>query len=171
LAAGLTHEALAERARLSARAISDLERGVSRAPRSDTLALLVQALSLAPKQRAALAAAGRRIQPDDVARSPNNLPIQLTRFIGREREMHVAADCLQRQDVRLVTVTGPGGAGKTRFAIELASSLVTMFPAGACFVALAPVASTDQIIPAVARATPLLRCSLIARAAFGGSSN
>jgi predicted ATPase/DNA-binding XRE family transcriptional regulator len=152
LAAGLTHEALAERAALSARAISDLERGVSRAPRSETLALLVQALPLAPKQRAALAAAGRRIAPQDASGPPHNLPIQLTSFIGRERELRTAADLLQRQDIRLLTVTGAGGTGKTRFAIELAMSALAAFPAGACFVALAPVGGAELIIPAIARA-------------------
>ena len=57
LGAGLTQEALAERARLSARAVSDLERGVNRAPRPSTLALLARALRLGPADRAALAAA------------------------------------------------------------------------------------------------------------------
>jgi transcriptional regulator with XRE-family HTH domain len=86
LAAGLTHEALAERAALSTRAISDLERGVSRAPRSETLALLVQALPLAPEQRAALVAAARRAAPPDEWGPTHNLPIQLTSFIGRDQE-------------------------------------------------------------------------------------
>jgi transcriptional regulator with XRE-family HTH domain len=59
VAAGLTHEALAERAGLGARTISDLERGVSRAPRPDTLALLVEALGLSPEQRTELLVAAR----------------------------------------------------------------------------------------------------------------
>ncbi len=60
LAAGLTHEALAERACLGSRTISDLERGVSRAPRADTLDLLIDALELTPEQRVTLQAAARR---------------------------------------------------------------------------------------------------------------
>jgi predicted ATPase len=152
LAAGLTHEALAERARVSARAISDLERGVSRAPHAETLALLVRALSLTPQQQGALAAAARRTQQDDFAEPPNQLPVQLTRFVGRELEMQAAADYLRRQDVRLLTVTGPGGAGKSRFAIELALNVLPVFPGGARFVALAPVASSQQVTPAIARA-------------------
>src|SRR4029453_2101628 len=59
-AAGLTHGALAERAGLGARTISDLERGVSRAPRADTLALLVQALDLTAEQRSLLEASARQ---------------------------------------------------------------------------------------------------------------
>src|SRR5205823_10125578 len=59
-AAGLTQEALAERARLSARAIQDLERGVSQMPRADTVALLGAALGLAPEERAELLATARR---------------------------------------------------------------------------------------------------------------
>jgi predicted ATPase len=152
LAAGLTHEALAERAALSARAISDLERGVSRAPRSETLALLVQALPLAPQQRAALAAAGRRAAPQQASHPPHNLPTQLTSFIGRDSALRVAADLLQRQSVRLLTVTGTGGSGKTRFAIELAMDGLAGFPGGACFVALGPVSEAELVLPAIARA-------------------
>ena len=59
LAAGLSQEALAERAGLSARAISDLERGVNRTPRGDTVRLLAEALALPPRQRALFAAAAR----------------------------------------------------------------------------------------------------------------
>ena len=72
VAAGLTHEALAERAGLGARTISDLERGISRAPRAATLGLLVAALGLSPDQRAALEAApGRaRTRPTTPPRRP-----------------------------------------------------------------------------------------------------
>src|SRR5215207_7323536 len=91
LAAGLTHEALAERASLGARTISDLERGVSRVPRADTLALLVEALDLSPEQRALLRAAARPhldVTPSAVSsvRSPNHLPLPLTSFVGRRQE-------------------------------------------------------------------------------------
>src|SRR5215211_8860046 len=91
LAAGLTHEALAERASLGARTISDLERGVSRVPRADTLALLVEALDLSPEQRALLRAAARPrldLTPSvaSSARGPNHLPLPLTSFVGREQE-------------------------------------------------------------------------------------
>src|SRR5689334_15924946 len=91
LAAGLTHEALAERAGLGARTISDLERGVSRAPRVDTLALLVAALGLTPEQRAELETAARTgTQTSDADpgtdRVAGDLAVPLTRFVGREDE-------------------------------------------------------------------------------------
>ena len=92
-AAGLTQEELAERARLSARAVSDLERGAKRAPRPDTLRRLAAALRLAPAARAALAAAAARpaaAPPGGGAAPPgprHNLPAQLTSFVGREREL------------------------------------------------------------------------------------
>src|SRR5215213_10081961 len=118
LAAGLTHEALAERASLGARTISDLERGVSRAPRADTLALLVEALGLSPPQRALLEAAARRypdVSPDAAmsTRGPSQLPSPLTSFVGREQETPAIHRLLRRDDIRLVTLTGPGGVGKT----------------------------------------------------------
>ena len=59
---------------------------------------------------------------------PTNIPVQRTRFVGREKEVAAAKELLLRQDVRLVTVTGPGGIGKTRLAVEVASGLVERFP-------------------------------------------
>src|SRR4029077_9364698 len=87
-AAGLTQEALAEQAGVSARAIADLERGTNRAPRHDTLRLLVAALQLSAEAGAALlAAAGQRTGESPPARAahraPHTLPVPLTPFIGR----------------------------------------------------------------------------------------
>jgi transcriptional regulator with XRE-family HTH domain len=82
VAAGLTQEALAEWTGLSVRAISDLERGVKRAPRVATLRRLADALGLAPVPAAILAAAAR-----PAAAPGHNLPLQLTSFVGREREL------------------------------------------------------------------------------------
>ncbi len=67
---------------------------------------------------------------------PANLPVQRTGLVGRETELAAAKDLLLRRDVRLVTVTGPGGIGKTRLAVQLASDLVERFPGGIHFVAL-----------------------------------
>src|SRR5262249_20321253 len=117
-AAGLTQEALAERAHLSARAISDLERGRNVRPRADTLALLGEALDLPePARTQFAAAAGHRetLPAGDSAGEqrarPTNLPRALTSFIGRERERATLVRLLQ--EAPLLTLTGAGGCGKT----------------------------------------------------------
>jgi predicted ATPase/transcriptional regulator with XRE-family HTH domain len=156
LDAGLTHEGLAGRSTLSPRTISDLERGISRSPRPETVALLIEALQLAPEQRAALVDAarprtGRPDQPRHPARGPSNLPAQLTSFVGREREVRAVRDLLCRQDTRLVTLTGPGGVGKTRLGIQVAGEPRQAFPDGVFYVALAPASGADAAVQTIAR--------------------
>jgi predicted ATPase/DNA-binding XRE family transcriptional regulator len=141
--AGLTQEALAQRAGLSVRGISDLERGLRQAPRRDTVNLLAEALDLPMRQRALLSAAARPMTqgvrpPGDAASTPHNLPAQLTPLLGREREAQQAAELLGRANVRLLTLTGPGGVGKTRLALALAEGMLGHFEDG---VYLAPLAS------------------------------
>jgi predicted ATPase/DNA-binding winged helix-turn-helix (wHTH) protein len=80
---------------------------------------------------------------------PNNIPIQRTRFVGREKEVAAAKKLLLSEDVRLVTVTGPGGIGKTRLAVEVASGLVERFPGGIHFVPLAPLSDPGLIVSVI----------------------
>lgn len=82
--------------------------------------------------------------------TPNNLPVELTPFIGRDRELASLLEVLAEE--RLVTVTGVGGAGKTRFARQAASVALEMFPGGAWFVDLTPVPDGDRILPTLAAA-------------------
>ncbi len=79
------------------------------------------------------------------------LPAPLTAFVGRERELAGLRALLARRDVRLLTVTGPGGVGKTRLAIEAAREIADGFAAGARFVPLAPLGSPDLVLPTIAR--------------------
>ncbi len=81
-----------------------------------------------------------------------NLPVQLTPLIGRERELRDIADLIRGDDVRLVTATGLGGAGKTRLALQAGAELVEDFPGGVFFVPLAPVTEPELVVPAVAEA-------------------
>ena len=80
---------------------------------------------------------------------PANLPRQRTGFVGREKEVAAAKELLLRQDVRLVTVTGPGGIGKTRLAVEVASGLGEHFPGGIHFVPLSPLSDPGLIASAI----------------------
>ncbi len=138
MAAGLTQEALAERASLSTRAVSDLERGLSRAPRYDTLDLLTRAMNLEAEPQAALFAAARPPLPgDDTKAAPLQvLPFPPTALLGREQEVTQALDLLQARGVRLLTLTGPGGVGKTRLALELAHTLRAGFADGLAWIDL-----------------------------------
>jgi predicted ATPase/class 3 adenylate cyclase/DNA-binding CsgD family transcriptional regulator len=87
--------------------------------------------------------------------SPNNLPIQSTPFIGREKELTLIGALLLRNEVHLVTLTGPGGIGKTRMGLHVAAELSEHFPDGTWFVSLAPLSDPDLVIPTISQALGL----------------
>jgi len=157
---GLTQAQLAERAGISARAVSDLERGGGRAPRLQTVTLLAAALQLTPEQLAQLRTAARPTTTAvDLARQgahpPPFLPTPATPLLGREAEVAVAAAMLAGDEVRLLTLTGPGGVGKTRLALRVAAELRDAFPDGVHFVSLAPLTDPALVVTAVARGLAL----------------
>jgi predicted ATPase/transcriptional regulator with XRE-family HTH domain len=161
LESGLTQEALAEQAGLSARGISDLERGVSRLPQRDTLTRLAAALGLAGEERTLFLAAAqcldRRSLPPATADAGGGgprfgAPRALSPLIGREQDLTAVARLLIQAGVRLLTLTGPGGVGKTRLALAVAADLESRFAAGALFVPLAALTDGLQVLPALAGA-------------------
>jgi class 3 adenylate cyclase len=81
---------------------------------------------------------------------PNNLPVQLTSLIGREQELATVHQLLCREDVRLLTLTGPGGTGKTRLGLQVAAELSDHFADGVFFVNLAPISDPSLVIPTIA---------------------
>ncbi len=101
----------------------------------------------------------RSIQHEQAPASANvhyfNLPGQLTSLVGRERETAVACTLLRRPGVCLLTLTGTGGVGKTRLALQMAYELHEDFANGICFVSLAPLNDSDLVIPAIAQALGL----------------
>ena len=154
LAAGLTQEALAERAGLSEHGIQKLERGVTH-PYRDTLQRLLGALKLCDDDETRLRTAAqvapreRRILGAAEA-AHHNLPIPVTSFIGRQQELQEVAHRLN--DAPLLTLTGIGGCGKTRLALEVARSVLSRYPDGVWLVDLAPVADPTLVLHQVARA-------------------
>jgi predicted ATPase len=80
----------------------------------------------------------------------NNLPAQLTPLIGREQESQAACALVRQAGVRLITLTGTGGIGKTRLALHIAGELLADFADGIALVALAPITDPDLVVPAIA---------------------
>lgn len=146
----LTQEALAGRASVSVRAISDLERGINRAPRKDTFDLLTSALALSPRERAALTTAAFPAATSVTEARVSGVPPSLTPLIGRDEEARRLVDLLRRPETRLLTLTGPGGAGKTRLALQIADDLSTTFDDGVCVVMLETVREPDGVARALA---------------------
>ena len=105
-----------------------------------------------------LAAAERVFQLGDSEFPPlkslyrSNLPVPATPFLGRERELGEVVDLLRRDHVRLLTLTGPGGTGKTRLALQAAAEASDGFPDGVFWVALAPLREPALVPGAVAQA-------------------
>lgn len=167
LAAGMTQQRLAERARLSAQAVSALERGARTRPYRETVDLLGRALGLSPEHemllRSAIGVAHaslqrersevlsasllRLVHRDAQGTSRHNLPSQLTSFVGRQREVADVAALLSEH--RLVTVVGAGGVGKTRVAVQLGTELIGDCSDGVWLVDLAPIAYQTLVASAV----------------------
>jgi non-specific serine/threonine protein kinase len=175
--AQLTQEELAEAARLSPRSVSDLERGIHPTARKDTAVLLAGALGLAEPVRSwFVAAAVGRIPAAQVlaaaADTPpsltgvatgsrpaaavfmvpratlNNLPAQVSSFIGRDRELAEVRRMVTTR--RLVTLTGTGGVGKTRLALQVTAGLLDDAGDGVWFADLAPLQDPDLVAVTVA---------------------
>jgi len=155
LASGISQESLAERARMSAAAVSALERGARRAPYRETVSLLSDALGLSSAARAELEGAaerarGRQPQAGADSSASHNLPTRLTSFVGRDEEIAELQELLSEH--RLVTVTGSGGVGKTRTAVEVARRYLSEQREEVWFVDLAPVSDGAFVAGAIATA-------------------
>ena len=148
----LTQEELASRAGLTGKAVGALERGERRRPYPHTIRALADALNLDDGERESLAGAARRPSPPDRGEAVHPLPAPTTPLLGRDAEREEIVALLRSGTTRLLTLTGPGGVGKTSLALDVARTLAPEFPDGAAVAALAPLVEPALVLPTVARA-------------------
>jgi predicted ATPase/DNA-binding XRE family transcriptional regulator len=163
-AAGWSQEELAERARMSTEAVSALERGTRTRPYPATVRALAAALELAPEESRALVEAVRRGSQTTISRSratiarrggrlrAGGLPLSATPLLGREDDVAAVSELLSSPAVRLATLTGIGGIGKTRLAVAVAERAGPSFADGVAYVPLAPILDEALVWPEVGRA-------------------
>jgi predicted ATPase len=124
-------------------------RELGRLVRDDLAVLLSERFAAGEdKERAAIATDST----GDRGRRPRSLPVQSTSLVGRDHDLAQVAALIQQPDVRLVTLTGPGGIGKTRLAVAVGERLDDRYPLGTIFVPLASTTEPELVIPRIAAA-------------------
>src|SRR5688572_12063466 len=88
-------------------------------------------------------------RPPVTVTRPRNLAVQPTPLVGRQQEVSAVCELLRRPAVRLVTLTGPGGTGKTRIGLQVAEELLEQFDDGAMIVELAPIVDPVLVVPTI----------------------
>jgi predicted ATPase/DNA-binding XRE family transcriptional regulator len=172
----LTQEELAELVGCSRDLIKKIELA-QRRPSRQMAELLAEHLIVPIEQRPAFVQLARSTQearlltlvptapresgklPQAPTGSLNNLPAPVSSFIGREKELAAVREILSREDVRLLTLTGPGGTGKTRLALQAASGLADKFADGLYFIELAPLAIPALVTYEIAQALGIREAS------------
>jgi predicted ATPase/DNA-binding XRE family transcriptional regulator len=156
-AAGFTQEELATIAGLSVHGVSALERGERRRPHLETVRALSAALDLTGKTRDALLQSARA--PVDQTAGDElgglTLPLPLTALLGRDADVQALRHWLADPAARLITLTGPGGAGKTRLALEIAHAIVAERATRVVFVPLATTRNPAFVASVIAEALGL----------------
>ncbi len=151
-ALGLTQTSLAQQVACSKSLINKIESDL-RSPAKPMIELLALHLKIPPVDYADFA---HLAQPELLVETPSNvLPISLTPLIGRERDVAAVSSTLQQTGVRLLTLTGPGGIGKTRLALQVAEELNDKFADGVYFVSLAPVRDPALVLSSIVQALGL----------------
>jgi predicted ATPase/DNA-binding XRE family transcriptional regulator len=172
-AAGFTQEELATIAGLSVNGVSALERGARRQPHVETVRALAAALDVTGEIRDTLIRSARAAATQVSPQRHVSLPLAVTALLGRENEMQTLRQWLADPTIRLITLTGPGGSGKTRLALELAHDHAAHGTSRVIFVGLAATRTTF-VAAAIAEALGVVDASPLdlpkrARAACDGT--